>query len=106
MNGALRRYQVMSWIVGTALLALTYATIQDWVNHKPGLAHVVSPIHGLLYMLYLATVIQVSVKFRPTVGRIAAMVCSGFVPFLAFFVEHNTLGVLKAKVADTAPDVD
>ena len=97
MPGALRRYQIMSWIVGTALLVLTYAAIQDWVNHKSGLAHVVSPIHGVLYMIYLVTVIDVGIKFRPSPRRIAAMVCSGFVPFLAFFVEHNTLVSLRAS---------
>jgi len=99
MTGTLRRYQVMSWVVGTALLVLTYATIRDWVNHQAGLAHVVSPVHGLLYMLYLATVVEVAVRLRPSPGRIVAMVCSGFVPFLAFFVEHDTLKILRAKEA-------
>jgi len=97
MSGVLRRYQVMSWVVGVALLVLTYAAIQDWVNHSSGLAHIVSPIHGILYMVYLATVIEVWVKLKPTKLRVLVMVCSGFVPFLAFFVEHNTLKVLQAQ---------
>ena len=100
MNGALRRYQWMSWIVGTALLVLTVATILDWVAHKPAMAHVVSPIHGVLYMLYLATVAEVAVKFRPSAGRVAGMVCSGFVPLLAFFVEHSTVRQLRGQLPD------
>ena len=46
-------------------------------------------------MIYLATVVDVAVKLKPSVGRIAVMVASGFVPFLAFFVEHRTVEALK-----------
>jgi integral membrane protein len=98
MKTALRLYQVMSWIVGVALLVLTYATIRDWVNHQPSLAQIVSPIHGLLYMAYLATVIYVYTKFKPSIGRIVLMVCSGFVPFLAFFTEHYTVKKLSLQL--------
>ena len=97
MSPSLRRYQIMSFIVGTALLVLTWATIQDLVFHKGGLAKVVSPIHGILYMVYLVTVADVAVRLKPSIGRIVAMVGSGFIPFLAFFVEHNTVKALKDK---------
>jgi len=46
-------------------------------------------------MVYLATVVDVAVKLKPSVGRIAVMVASGFVPFLAFIVEHRTVEALK-----------
>ena len=53
-------------------------------------------------MIYLVTVAQVAVKLKPSFGRIAAMVVSGFIPFLAFFVEHNTVEDLKALDATTS----
>jgi integral membrane protein len=101
MKMALRCYQIMSWIVGLALLVLTYATIRDWVNHQSAMAKIVSPIHGLLYMAYLVTVVAVYAKFKPSMGRIVLMVCSGFVPFLAFFTEHYTVKKLRGQIPAT-----
>lgn len=98
MKLALRMYQVMSWIVGIALLVLTYATIRDWVNHQPAWAQIVSPIHGILYMIYLVTVINLYVKFKPSIGRVVIMVCAGFVPTLAFVVEHYTVKKFEAQI--------
>jgi integral membrane protein len=100
MHTALRRYQVMSWIVGAALLVLTIATILDWAFNEPAMAHVVSPIHGIFYIVYLVTVAQVAARFRPPLRRIVSMVCSGFVPGMAFVVEHRTVKDLRGSLAD------
>jgi integral membrane protein len=100
MKTALRLYQVMSWIVGIALLVLTYATIRDLVQHQSAMAKVVAPLHGWLYIIYLGTVVYVYLKFKPSLGRIFIMVISGFVPFLAFFTEHFTVKRLTTQMKD------
>jgi hypothetical protein len=45
-------------------------------------------------MIYLATVVNVWLKLRPNGGKIVGMICAGFVPFLAFFVERSTMSSL------------
>ena len=96
MPACLRRYQIMSYVVGTMLLIFCVTIV---LRHGFGrwatLEMVVAQIHGILYMVYLATVVDVAVKLKPSVGRIAVMVASGFVPFLAFIVEHRTVEALK-----------
>ena len=96
MPPCLRRYQIMSFVVGMMLLFFCVTIV---LRHGFGtwatLEMVVAQIHGILYMVYLATVVDVAVKLKPSVGRIAVMVASGFVPFLAFIVEHRTVEALK-----------
>ena len=103
MSPVLRRYQIMSYVVGTMLLIFCVMIV---LRHGFGVGAtaemVVAQIHGILYMIYLVTVAQVAVKLKPSFGRIAAMVVSGFIPFLAFFVEHNTVEDLKALDATTS----
>ncbi len=101
MELALKLYRAMSWIVGIALLVLTYATIRDWINHQPAWAQIVSPIHGILYMIYLITVINLYLKFKPSIRRLVLMVCAGFVPTLAFFVEHSTIKKFEGQIEAT-----
>ena len=100
MPGALRRYQIMSFVVGTMLLIFCVFII---LRHAFGVAAtaemVVAQVHGVLYMLYLVTVLQVALAYRPRAGRIVVMVCSGFIPGLAFFVEHRVVSDLRS----TAP---
>jgi hypothetical protein len=92
---ALKLYRAMSYAVGTMLLVFCAFII---LRHGFGLGAkaetVVAQIHGLLYMIYLATVVNVWLKLRPNGGKIVGMICAGFVPFLAFFVERSTMSSL------------
>ena len=57
MPACLRRYQIMSFVVGTMLLIFCVTIV---VRHGLGkwatVEMVVAQIHGILYMIYLATV--------------------------------------------------
>lgn len=98
MAGALLRYRVMAYIVGTALVILVFVAIplQYWGHHKL-VAEIVAPIHGYLYLVYLAAGADLARRARWHLGRILFVVCGGFVPFLAFFVEH---WITKRMIAD------
>ena len=96
MEPKLRRYQVMSFVVGTMLLIFCVFIV---LRHAFGVAAtaemVVAQIHGVLYMLYLVTVGQVAFHYKLSPKRIVVMVCSGFIPGLAFVVEHRVLAELR-----------
>jgi integral membrane protein len=89
MAGALMRYRVMAYIVGTALIILVFVAIplQYW-GHQKLVAEIVAPIHGYLYLVYLVAGADLARRAHWHLGRILLVVCGGFVPFLAFFVEH------------------
>jgi integral membrane protein len=83
------RYRVMAYVVGTALVLLVFVAIplQYWA-HSALMAHIVAPVHGYLYLVYLAAGGDLARRAHWRLGRILFVVCGGFVPFLAFFVER------------------
>ena len=90
MEGALVRYRIMTFIVGSALIILVFVGVplQLWASFNL-VAKVEGTIHGYLYLVYLFTAADVARRAHWRLGRILAVVLSGFVPFLAFIVEHR-----------------
>lgn len=103
MHAALKRYRVMAYIVGTALVVLVFVAIplQYWA-HETELAKIVAPIHGYLYIVYLVTGADLARRAHWRLGRILVVVAAGFVPFVAFIVEHRITRQLNAEWAEEA----
>jgi integral membrane protein len=112
MHGALIRYRIMAFVVGTALIALTIVIIFQLSGAKVKLAEeIVAPIHGYLYLIYLATAADLARRAHWKLGRILVVVAAGFVPTLAFIVEHRVYQQMQAEwaaeaAAQGAPTVD
>jgi integral membrane protein len=102
-HGALIRYRVMTYIVGSALIVLVFlgVPLQVWA-HFDLVAKVEGTIHGYLYLIYLFTAADLARRARWRLGRILAVVLSGFVPGLAFVVEHRVVKQMKAEWAAEA----
>lgn len=98
MEGALVRYRVMTFIVGSALIVLVFlgVPLQLWA-HVDVVAKVEGTIHGYLYLVYLFTAADVARRAHWRLGRIVAVVLSGFVPFLAFVVEHRVYRQMREE---------
>jgi integral membrane protein len=104
LQQALRRYQVMSIVVGVMLLVLVGVAMPlQYVGHRPAMANVVSVVHGLLYIVYLLSAADLARRARFTVGQLVAVVCAGFLPFLAFYVEWRTTRRIHGLFATEAP---
>lgn len=71
----------MAYIVGVMLIVVFVSIPFDSVEA------VIGPIHGVLYIVYLITVLQVVIQFRLRLWTFVAMVASGWLPFLAFVME-------------------
>ena len=101
VEGALLRYRIMAWIVGVGLLVLVFVGIplQYWA-HRPAVAQIVGPIHGFLYIVYLAAGLDLARRARFTLWQIVAMVAAGFLPFLAFYIEHRVTLRVRAEIHD------
>ncbi|MFC4334400.1 DUF3817 domain-containing protein [Salininema proteolyticum] len=90
MNAQLKRFRIVSYIVSTFLIVLMFVAIPaKYVWGFDTLSTVISPIHGLCYMLYLVLGFQLAQqagwKFWPeTVG----LLLGGTVPIGSFFVER------------------
>ena len=97
MQGALLRYRVMAYIVGTGLVILVFVGIPLQVAGHKGVVSIVGPIHGFLYIVYLLAALDLVRRARLSFWYMLAMVAAGLVPFVAFIVERR----ITASIAPT-----
>jgi len=98
VDGALMRYRVMAYIVGVGLILLVFVGLPlRYAAHQKLAVQVVGTLHGYLYLVYLASALDLARRAHWRLGRIVAVVAAGFVPFLAFVVEHRVLRQMRAE---------
>jgi len=100
LAASVQRYRIMAYIVGTGLLILTFVGVPlQYGANIPQVDAIVGPIHGFLYIIYLLSAVDLSRRARFTLPQMAAMIGAGFLPFLAFVIEHRVMkrmGLLAA----------
>jgi integral membrane protein len=96
LEGAILRYRVMAYTVGVGLILVFVCIPFDAVEKVVGFAH------GLLYLVYLVTVLDLMRRARLKLWTFVAMVACGWVPFLAFVVERWVTRRLAAAAAITS----
>ena len=75
MVGALIRYRVMAFVVGTALICLFIVVIFQVFGAKVKLAEeIVAPVHGYLYLVYLVAAADLARRAHWRLGRILMVV--------------------------------
>jgi integral membrane protein len=89
----------MAYIVGTGLLILVLVGVPlQYAAGKPEVVQIVGPIHGMLYIIYLAAAFDMARRFRLSILQMAAMVGAGFFPFLAFIIEHKITKMVRQSL--------
>jgi integral membrane protein len=101
LGAALLRYRIMAYIVGVGLLVLVFVGVPlQYAATIPQVAQIVGPIHGFLYIVYLLASVDLARRARFTLLQMAAMVGAGFLPFLAFVIEHRVGKRVQLLLAD------
>lgn len=88
MSGAVLRFRLIAYLVGVFLLVLTVGVVLRYGFDYPTLSKAVSPVHGFLYMLYLAAVFDLGRRARWSPKRMILVMLAGTVPFMSFFAER------------------
>ena len=85
----------MSFITGTTLLVLFVTLFLHTVDlklwqHLSLFVRIVGVGHGIvLYPIYMIMCFNLVMRFRLNVGLLGLMLFAGFVPGLAFYLEHR-----------------
>jgi integral membrane protein len=91
----------MAYIVGVGLLILVFIGVPlQYAAGQPLVAAIVGPIHGALYIVYLLAALDLARRARFSLLQMAAMVGAGFIPFLAFVVEHRVTARVTHQMAE------
>lgn len=102
--GALARYRVMAFIVGTGLALLCFVGVPLQIiggNKWPwtSVVAIVGPIHGVFYIVYLLACLDLAGRARFRTAQLLGMVCSGLVPGLAFYMERKVTERVRKQLA-------
>lgn len=103
MSAALKRYQVMAYVVGVMLLVLVFIAMPlEYLGPKDDtLVSIVGPIHGFLYMVYLVTAFDLALKAKWRFTRTLLVLLAGTVPAMSFVAERKVTGWVREPA--TAP---
>ncbi|MHB8496419.1 MAG: DUF3817 domain-containing protein [Acidimicrobiales bacterium] len=99
MSGALVRYRIMAFVVGTGLCILVFVGVP--LQYGAGVtwvAEVVGILHGYLYIVYLIAAADLARRAHWRLTRILLVIAAGFVPFLAFIVEHHVYQQMRREM--------
>ncbi len=100
LRRALGRYRVMAYVVAAALLFLLLVAMPvRYIGGNPTVSHWFSPVHGALYLVYVVLAFDLWSRMRWSWGRLAEMLLTGFVPFLAFWVEPRVTADVRARLS-------
>ena len=90
MNGALLRYRVMAWVVGTLLVVLVCVGMPlKYFADEPHGVTVLGIAHGYLYMLLLLSIGDLWRRRRFPLSVVVAVALAGTIPFLSFVAERK-----------------
>lgn len=96
---ALRIYRVMAFVAGLALFVLIAAMVVKYVAPKdPAFSAVWSPIHGVIYMAYAASIANLGFKAGWSLKRMVLNMLTGFVPVLPFVAERRVAADTEARL--------
>lgn len=106
----------MAWITGVMLLVLTAEMVLKYVVQAAGVDDAGSPrpvigswvafAHGWIYVVYLATVIDLWLKLRARWGRLVTMALAGVVPVMSFVMEARVRRSVEARLAEAGDLAD
>lgn len=96
VRGALKGFSIAAYATGVMLLVLVVEMIlkygvfradtPDWLD-SAGL--IIAQVHGLLYFIFLITIVNLGQKARWSPGKWMVTALGGVVPFLSFYVEKK-----------------
>jgi integral membrane protein len=91
----------MAYVVGVFLLILTLVGMPlEYIGHDKTVVAIVGPIHGFLYMVYLAVAFDLSLRVRWPLRYTIGVLLAGTVPFLSFVAERKVTARVRALLAE------
>lgn len=107
-RGALGRYRAMAWVTGVMLLVLTVEIVLKYVfqangvdaqgHARPVLGVWVAMVHGWIYVVYLAAVVDLWSKMRWKLSRLVTLALAGVVPVMSFVLERRVHADAVARI--------
>jgi integral membrane protein len=102
LAGALARYRLLAYIVGTALVILVCVGVPLQAAGHDGVVKVAGAIHGFLFIVYLLLIVDLTRRARLPLLHMLLVMLAGLVPFATFYAEYRTTNAVRAKLPAAA----
>lgn len=96
LRGPLLRFRAAAYVTGVGLLGLVVVMVLRYAMDTPEPSAIYSPIHGVLYMIYLVLTVDLAIKARWSVKGAVLVLLAGCVPFVSFVVERSVTRKVRA----------
>jgi integral membrane protein len=100
--GALLRYRIMAFATGVVLLTGTIALVLKDAVHvhhmEPGTG-LLWVAHGYLYLVYVLATVNLGIKMRWPLYRMALVMLAGTIPTMSFVAEHYVTRDTRERMA-------
>lgn len=96
LRGPLSRFRIAAYVTGVGLLGLVFVMVLRYGFGNPDPSAVYSPIHGVVYMVYLVLTVDLAIKARWSVWGTVGVLLAGCVPFVSFVVERKVTNRVRA----------
>ena len=100
IRSALSTYRVLAIIAGIALFVLILEMVMKYAFKQTNvLTEYWSPIHGVIYMAYAASVANLGIKSAWGMVRIVKNLLAGFVPVVPWIAERRNTVATEALLS-------
>jgi integral membrane protein len=100
IRSALSLYRVLAIVAGIALFVLILEMVMKYAFKQTNvLTQYWSPVHGVIYMAYAASVANLGIKAAWGMVRIVKNLLAGFVPVVPWIAERRNTAQTKALLA-------
>jgi len=109
LSGALLRFRIMAWVTGVLLAVMTVIFLPlkyGFGLTDEGILATIYAVgwqaHGWLYLLYVATGLDIAFRMRFSVVRTVAVLLAGTIPFASFFADLYVTRSVRERIAAQA----
>jgi integral membrane protein len=93
MKSAQTRFRIAAYVVGVLLLVLVFVAMPlKYFADQPTMVAIVGPLHGFLYVVYLAIAFDLAVRSKWSFGRTLLVLLAGTIPVMTFVAERKVAG--------------
>src|SRR5690242_1279889 len=97
---ALAFFKIMAVTAGIALFVLIAIIIINGGFGRGGASAVWSPIHGLIYFVYVISIANLGFKVGWSLLKMVGIMLTGFVPLLPFWAERKFAAQVEGQLAE------
>ena len=86
----LGRFRLLALVEGVSLLLLLFVTMPlKYAFQTPGPNKVLGMIHGLLFIIYVVLVIQMTIKYKWEIRKTLLALVASVIPFGTFWADQK-----------------